>query len=108
MDELRLECATRKPDIIVITESWLSTCHDDSIFHIRNYILFRQDRLNKSGGGVAVWINASLHSERLFPTCTSPMGEYLFPIHGNRLLVPFSKTNRRRNCFLVFGALLSP
>ncbi len=78
MDELRLECATRKPDIIVITESWLSTCHDDSIFHIRNYILFRQDRLNKSGGGVAVWINASLHSERLFPTCTSPMGEYLF------------------------------
>ena len=60
MDDIRIHCATLKPDIVIITESWLSNVHDSCLFNIDGYSMFRCDRKNRIGGGVAVWVTSEL------------------------------------------------
>ena len=78
MDELRLECITRKPDIVVVTESWLSTNHDNDCFLMNDYTLFRQDRTNKIGGGILVWMKHSIPTTRVSPVEVSHIGDFVF------------------------------
>ena len=58
LDELKLLCVNHSPDIVCITETWLS--HDilDSELNLSGYTLFRLDR-NRHGGGVAMFVKLS-------------------------------------------------
>jgi hypothetical protein len=80
MDELRLACSTKKPDVLIITETWLTSNHDSNFFSVDGYQLFREDRPLSSGGGVAVWIKAALNVERYRLSCDPPVGECIFLI----------------------------
>lgn len=63
-----------KPHIITLTETWLKPIHDDSIFMLKDYTVFRRDRILKHpdtgrfvvGGGVACLIHNSLKANTLY------------------------------------------
>ena len=59
LDELKLLCVTHSPDIVCITETWLSSDILDSELNLHNYLLFRLDR-NRHGGGIAMLVKSSL------------------------------------------------
>lgn len=42
-------------DIICLSETWLSDAVSDNTVMLNNYNLFRHDRQNKVGGGVAIY-----------------------------------------------------
>ena len=52
LDELRVICADKEPDIIFITETWYDSL---SIIHIKRYECFRKDRGDRTGGGVCIY-----------------------------------------------------
>lgn len=49
-----------RPQIIVITESWLNENIDSNLINIPDYSIFRCDRKNRPGGGVCVWVRIAL------------------------------------------------
>lgn len=56
MDELEVRVACLKPDLIVITESWLDSSLLDSVVYLDNYSIIRNDR-NANGGGILCHIS---------------------------------------------------
>ncbi|CAG9765118.1 unnamed protein product [Ceutorhynchus assimilis] len=44
------------PTIVLITESWLRTDLPDSFVHLPDYILFRLDRHNQTGGDICIFV----------------------------------------------------
>ena len=67
-DELLLQVDSLHPDIICITESWLSSDILDSEIAIPGYNVVRNDR-NQHGGGVIMFISANFVIKYL-PNCT--------------------------------------
>ena len=65
LDDLWVAVAAQKPSIVCIVESWLSEDISDLEMSIENYHLTRLDR-NRHGGGVVIYIHASLTWEVLF------------------------------------------
>ena len=51
-------------DVIALSETWLID-NDTDIFNIDGYKMFTCSRINKSGGGVALYINDSLQHKYL-------------------------------------------
>ena len=64
LDDLRVVVAAQRPSIICIVESWLSEDISNLEMSIENYYLTRLDR-NRHGGGVLIYIHASLTWEIL-------------------------------------------
>lgn len=65
-DELRCHVLTQSPDILVCTETWLSSATPESAFNIGGYNCFRTDRFGGSRhGGVAVWIKSHFRAQRV-------------------------------------------
>ena len=58
-DEFCLVCASLSPDIICVSESWLSQDILDHEIALINYQLFRKDR-NRHGGGVLLYIHSNI------------------------------------------------
>ena len=61
--ELEEIAFTEQYDIIGVTESWLNLLNRDFLaeYNIPGYITFEKSRLNKSGGGVILYIKASFN-----------------------------------------------
>jgi hypothetical protein len=55
IDQIRLFCAIYKPNLLCLTESWLTSKHTDFEFKISGYKIHRCDREDKKGGGVIVY-----------------------------------------------------
>ena len=70
VDELSIRCQQLKPDVIVITETWLDQNVPDNFLHISEFEILRCDR-DIHGGGVAVYLKSSLNYD-LIPL--SPTG----------------------------------
>ena len=50
-------------DMILLSETWLNKSHDTMLYSHTDYVLLRQDRdtkLNKRGGGLAVYVKMEL------------------------------------------------
>lgn len=62
--ELEHILLTRKPDLVVITESWLHPSINDSEIIPPNYNILRNDRASR-GGGVAIVIRSGIQYVRL-------------------------------------------
>ena len=62
MDSFRALMTVEKPEIVGITESWISTDTTDFIgeFHIPGYKIIKKDRSGKKGGGVLLYIKEFL------------------------------------------------
>ena len=66
-DELCISLSIFKPGLICVTESWMNDDIEDSLFHIEDYNLLRNDRVGRRGGGVCAWVH-----ERFSPHIVSP------------------------------------
>ncbi len=56
VDELKAHIEIYKPDIIFVTETWLSENIPNETIHIDDFNVFRKDRIVMRGGGVAFYI----------------------------------------------------
>lgn len=56
-----------KPEIVLIAEHKLSQRHN---FELKDYTIYRQDRLNSTGGGTAVCLKKSIKGERVYINMT--------------------------------------
>ena len=63
MDSFRALMAVEKPDIVGITESWISTDTTDfeGEYEIPGYKIFKKDRIGRKGGGVLLYVKDSLN-----------------------------------------------
>lgn len=55
-DELKVTICTFNVDIFLITETWLNPLIPSNIFEINEYKMLRNDRENRIGGGVCIYI----------------------------------------------------
>ena len=53
----------RYNDVGVISETWFKKHHDNCFSNIDGYNCYRRDRINRRGGGVAIYIKSSVDSE---------------------------------------------
>jgi exonuclease III len=59
-DEFAATVLTEKPDIICLTETWLNSSVDTPSIDLPNYLLSRDDRSTRKGGGVAVYVKCGI------------------------------------------------
>ena len=64
MLELEATALTSNYDVIGVTETWLSESDGDE-YNISGYTLYRKDRQDRRGGGVALYIRNSLDAQVL-------------------------------------------
>ena len=64
IDEVRGTLFARKIDAFACTETWLTERHDDSSIRINGFRCFRDDRKDRRGGGVAVWLRSFIPAVR--------------------------------------------
>ena len=57
-------------DIVVLSESRLKSSISDSEVALNGFNLFRIDRLDRSGGGVAIYVNSVFSVSILHTACT--------------------------------------
>ena len=66
----------KSPDFIAITETWLNDSYPDSLFPChKEYSIFRKDRTNSIGGGVALLVKNSI-------SCRQIESHYFAPIEA--------------------------
>ena len=63
MDSFRALMAVEKPEIVGITETWISTDTTDFVgeYELSGYKIFKKDRVGKKGGGVLLYIKEDLN-----------------------------------------------
>lgn len=62
LDEISLKLSSFKPQLMIITESWLSDELDDSYLVMSNYQILRKDRCS-NGGGILVYHSDAVQIE---------------------------------------------
>ena len=60
IDLLEHSVHNKQVDIVLISETWLSDC--SPVINIPGYELYRQDRVHKKGGGVAILASSKLRT----------------------------------------------
>lgn len=60
IDQVRIWVKSTAADVIVISETWLTKSISNNDIHINGFEIYRADRPAK-GGGVAIYVNSSLH-----------------------------------------------
>ena len=59
IEELSEVTGKLNPLFICVQETWCVHGEPDSFYHIDGFSLFRRDRVDRSGGGVCVYVNTS-------------------------------------------------
>nr|VZI10689.1 unnamed protein product [Spirometra erinaceieuropaei] len=60
LDELKIHICDLSPDIVSLTETWLSENVDDRELRLPGFQLFRRDRRERQGGGVVTYVKHGL------------------------------------------------
>nr|VZI48946.1 unnamed protein product [Spirometra erinaceieuropaei] len=60
LDELKLCLAELSPDVLAVTETWLSGNINDNEVALPGYQIYRRDREHRQGGGIVVYVNDGL------------------------------------------------
>ena len=84
MDKLRIFVDEKRPTFILITETWLSSEISDSLVAIPGYVLHRQDRDQKRGGGVCVFSRGLIHGHDVKIT---QFNDYVMPLDVDMIWV---------------------
>ena len=72
-DDLCVTVGHFKPDMIMVTETWLGKDFSSDLLTIPHYELFRSDRVNRRGGGVCIWVH-----ERFRPSRSAILDKLLY------------------------------
>ena len=97
LDSFKLWVALNKPNVITLSETWLSSDNLDTKLNITNYVLYRFDRCTKGGGGVAIYVSTDLVSEHITPA--------IQPLHFEGVFV---KLYFNENKYLTIGSIYRP
>ena len=62
IEHLAADLASYNVDVAVITEIHCKVKHSDSVVGVENYSLYRRDRVNRGGGGVALYVRTTLQA----------------------------------------------
>ena len=100
-------CIEENYDIICISETWLTSDNDNESINIPNYQIYRKDRAQGRGGGVAIYVNENLPVKRR-PDLEDPDLEFVLLellSQGKRFLVgacyrPPGSTAREAQIFI--------
>lgn len=65
LDDLSVTAQQYKPNVICITETWLNENIPDANVNLLGYNLFRKDRVNGSGGGIAIYVSQSVQCHKV-------------------------------------------
>ena len=93
---MKLLLAQSKTDVLAISESWLNSTIPDSYLSIVNYQLYRKDRTDKSGGGVALYVSQKYtHSLSKLDTDTGTLQLSInfTPQHAITVIVTYKPPN---------------
>lgn len=77
IDQLRAWLAYNDPNIITISETWLTDDTTDSDIKLDNYTVYRADRGSRSGG-VATYIKNNIKSQLIIPKVKPEQFEGIF------------------------------
>ena len=87
MDEVSATLNARRIDIFVCTESWLNTSKHGNVC-IPGYVCLREDRQDRIGGGVAVWLRDSIvFSRRRILHCPTEIECLVVVLHTFKFLL---------------------
>ncbi len=81
---LRALTASRNINVIVLTETWLSSQIEDSEFTMSGYSLLRRDRRIGVHGGVAAFIKYTFSHETVADSRDDQLEVLAFKIYGPR------------------------
>jgi hypothetical protein len=82
LDELKIDILRSPPDIIALTETWLTEEIKDVEINIPGYQIFRRDRkITKRGGGVLLYINENIPTMQITPRISSELKLELLIVH---------------------------
>ena len=75
IDEWRVLIDVMKLEIACVAESKLHVENDhDDAFEVSGFILYRDDRIHKDGGGVALWVSDNMKHKIIdFVTVVKPV-----------------------------------
>ncbi len=106
IDELESRMSQLKPDVAVLTESWLDENVPDSSISINDYSIARKDR-NRFGGGLIIYVSSLLQFQMLdvnsvqeIDACESEILTLMFPVIKLILIAiyhPFWNDSDRNN-----------
>ena len=71
LDLIRVSVNQQNIDCFISVESWLNNEHSDELLKFDGFLSFRDDRANRTGGGVIVWVRYSF-SPVYFPLSDKP------------------------------------
>ena len=63
LDELLLVLSNLQPDLLCLTETWLTPEVNSNLVYINGFTLFRNDRIRRKGGGTAIYVRDDLLSK---------------------------------------------
>jgi hypothetical protein len=67
LQQLATELTQFNIGVAIITETWFNDRHIDQFVNIAGYDIHRKDRLNKKGGGVAIYVRNDIRSKIITP-----------------------------------------
>ena len=67
IESLRCDVFQLRPDIVIITESWLKSHHSDGLITIDGYSSFGKERVKKRGGGILIYIKSNITADVFEP-----------------------------------------
>ena len=76
--ELRPIVSLTNFDAVAISESWLTKNTPIDRYQIDNFTLFRKDRVNKRGGGVALYIRDHYKAKVIKTSCSNEIPEMIW------------------------------
>lgn len=80
LNELRNIAMVSRVDVMCVCESWLNESVPNDVISIENYIILRNDRVGRLGGGVLVYLKKDLKFkiiEMSASVCDRPQTEYI-------------------------------
>ena len=63
-DEIKLFLSTHKWDLILVSETWFNNINEEE-FSLDNYNLFYSNRVDKTGGGSAIYVQTNIKAEQI-------------------------------------------
>ena len=84
LGELRLIVQNTAVHAIAVSETWFSEKTNNNLVAINDFSLFRHDRLNKRGGGVAIYLRNGIKSRIIGKSHANAKVEFLFLEIDNR------------------------
>ena len=77
---MQCDLACNDIDVALIVETWFRPSISDDVVAIDNYVLYRRDRCNRKGGGIAAYVRCGIDCKIFIPPTATSKGvlEYIW------------------------------